>query len=314
MRAKAFASERDFDAVLPNVDAVILLRIQRERFVAMPISDEEYVAGYRLDRRRLGLLRKEAIVMHPGPYNRGMELDDSVLDFAAGATRVKCTTAWPVRMAVLDLLVKREACKVLNDGASHRGRQSRRSAMSLDAVRDGANPQRNRRGDRRAPRNPVKAKPCWTSPARWVRTRFSVDMHVHLREPGFPQKETIATGTEAAVRGGFSSVACMPNTNPALDAPATLHWLAQSVQRFGRCRVYPIARSPVARKGREPCDFASVGGSRRRGLSDDAIPWRTPAFCAARHRRMVALRRFYLALRTRGSNRRPGSPHSGREW
>jgi aspartate carbamoyltransferase catalytic subunit len=97
--------ERDFDAVLPNVDAVILLRIQRERFVAMPISDEEYVAGYRLDRRRLGLLRKEAIVMHPGPYNRGMELDDSVLDFAGWRYARQVHHGVAVRMAVLDLLV-----------------------------------------------------------------------------------------------------------------------------------------------------------------------------------------------------------------
>jgi aspartate carbamoyltransferase catalytic subunit len=97
--------ERDFDAALPNVDAVILLRIQRERFVAMPISDEEYVAGYRLDRRRLGLLRKEAIIMHPGPYNRGMELDDSVLDFAGWRYARQVHHGVAVRMAVLDLLV-----------------------------------------------------------------------------------------------------------------------------------------------------------------------------------------------------------------
>ena len=97
--------ERDFDAVLPNVDAVILLRIQRERFVAMPISDEEYVAGYRLDRRRLGLLRNDAIVMHPGPYNRGMELDDSVLDFAGWRYARQVHHGVAIRMAVLDLLV-----------------------------------------------------------------------------------------------------------------------------------------------------------------------------------------------------------------
>ena len=49
-----------------------------------------------------------------------------------------------------------------------------------------------------------------------------VDIHVHLREPGFPEKETIETGTEAAVRGGFTAVACMPNTSPALDDPAVV--------------------------------------------------------------------------------------------
>jgi aspartate carbamoyltransferase catalytic subunit len=97
--------ERDFDAILPNVDAVVLLRIQRERFVEMPISDAEYVAAYRLDQRRLRLLRKEAIVMHPGPYNRGMELDDSVLDFAGWRYARQVHHGVAIRMAVLDLLV-----------------------------------------------------------------------------------------------------------------------------------------------------------------------------------------------------------------
>jgi aspartate carbamoyltransferase catalytic subunit len=97
--------ERDFDAVLPQVDAVVLLRIQRERFVEMPLTDEQYVAAYRLDRRRLDLVRKEAIVMHPGPYNRGMELDDCVLEFAGWRYAQQVHHGVAVRMAVLDLLV-----------------------------------------------------------------------------------------------------------------------------------------------------------------------------------------------------------------
>jgi aspartate carbamoyltransferase catalytic subunit len=97
--------ERDFDAVLPQVDAIVLLRIQRERFVEMPISDREYVRAYRLDHRRLALARKDAIVMHPGPYNRGMELDDSVLEFAGWRYARQVHHGVAIRMAVLDLLV-----------------------------------------------------------------------------------------------------------------------------------------------------------------------------------------------------------------
>jgi aspartate carbamoyltransferase catalytic subunit len=99
------AVERDFDAVLPQVDAVVLLRIQRERFAEMPISDEEYVTGYRLDARRLQLLRADAVVMHPGPYNRGMELDDSVLEFAGWRYLNQVRNGVAIRMAVLDFLV-----------------------------------------------------------------------------------------------------------------------------------------------------------------------------------------------------------------
>ncbi|HXO17038.1 MAG TPA: amidohydrolase family protein, partial [Candidatus Dormibacteraeota bacterium] len=88
-----------------------------------------------------------------------------------------------------------------------------------------------------------------------------IDMHVHLREPGFPEKETIATGTEAAVRGGFTAVACMPNTKPALDDPDALQWLLREVERTARCRVYPIAAITRARHGTQPCDFAALAAA-----------------------------------------------------
>ena len=66
----------------------MMLRIQRERFAAMPISDAEYMRRYRLDEKRLGAIRApKPIIMHPGPYNRGMELDDSVLALRRFALR-----------------------------------------------------------------------------------------------------------------------------------------------------------------------------------------------------------------------------------
>lgn len=96
-----------------------------------------------------------------------------------------------------------------------------------------------------------------------------IDMHVHLREPGFPEKETIATGTLAAVRGGFTAVACMPNTQPALDDPSVLRALAEVVARDGRCRVYPIAAITRGRAGVEPCDFAALAAAGAVAFSDD---------------------------------------------
>ena len=97
--------ERDFDAILPRADAIVLLRIQRERFAEMPISDDEYVVRYRLDERRLVAMRPETIIMHPGPYNRGMELDDCVLRFAGWRYSKQVRHGVGVRMAVLDFLV-----------------------------------------------------------------------------------------------------------------------------------------------------------------------------------------------------------------
>ncbi len=96
-----------------------------------------------------------------------------------------------------------------------------------------------------------------------------IDIHVHLREPGFPEKETMATGTEAAVRGGFATVACMPNTNPALDDPATLDWLMREVVRHARCRVTPIAAITRGRNGTQPCDFGALAQAGAVAFSDD---------------------------------------------
>jgi dihydroorotase len=96
-----------------------------------------------------------------------------------------------------------------------------------------------------------------------------VDMHVHLRFPGFPEKETIATGTEAAVRGGFTAVACMPNTQPALDDPSVLRDLLQAAAADGRCSVYPIGAITRARLGAEPCDFSELARAGAVAFSDD---------------------------------------------
>jgi dihydroorotase len=96
-----------------------------------------------------------------------------------------------------------------------------------------------------------------------------IDMHVHLREPGFSEKETIATGTEAAVRGGFTAVACMPNTQPALDEARVLNELLQNVSANARCAVYPVAAITRGRLGVDPCDFAALSRAGAVAFSDD---------------------------------------------
>ena len=102
--------ERDLDAVLDTVDAIILLRIQRERFAAMPMTDEDYVRRYQLNGNRLRLVPERTIVMHPGPFNRGMELDDTVLQFAGWRYAMQVRHGVFIRMAVLDFLVNGRAC------------------------------------------------------------------------------------------------------------------------------------------------------------------------------------------------------------
>jgi aspartate carbamoyltransferase catalytic subunit len=104
--AQGVRIERDFAAVLPNVDAVMMLRIQRERITSslLPALDD-YTRNYQLDRRRLRALRADAVILHPGPYNRGVELTDDVLDDPRSRYVAQVANGVFVRMAVLDLLV-----------------------------------------------------------------------------------------------------------------------------------------------------------------------------------------------------------------
>jgi len=98
--------ERDLDAILPRLDAVMMLRIQRERIEAglLPSLDD-YTQRFQLNRARLRALRDDAVILHPGPYNRGVELTDEVLDDPRSRYVAQVHNGVFVRMAVLDLLV-----------------------------------------------------------------------------------------------------------------------------------------------------------------------------------------------------------------
>jgi len=94
-------------------------------------------------------------------------------------------------------------------------------------------------------------------------------MHVHLREPGNPEEETIATGLAAAVAGGFTAVAAMPNTNPPLDSPELVRRLQELAGRTGLARVYPIAAITRGREGREPTEYGALSAAGAVAFSDD---------------------------------------------
>ncbi|MCS6864593.1 MAG: dihydroorotase [Gemmataceae bacterium] len=99
-----------------------------------------------------------------------------------------------------------------------------------------------------------------------------IDMHVHLREPGREEDETIATGTAAAVAGGITSVACMPNTEPAIDTRAAAEFVIHQAERAGYCNVFPIGAVTKNREGKE---LAEIGGLVEGGavaFTDDGAP------------------------------------------
>ncbi len=96
-----------------------------------------------------------------------------------------------------------------------------------------------------------------------------IDMHVHLREPGATHKETIATGTAAAAAGGFTAVACMPNTEPALDAAALVADVLRRADAAGLARVYPIGALTRARAGVELAPYHVLADAGCVAFSDD---------------------------------------------
>ncbi len=115
-----------------------------------------------------------------------------------------------------------------------------------------------------------------------------IDGHVHLREPGNERAETIATGTAAAVAGGFTTVCCMPNTTPALDTAALVHFIRLRAQETGRCRVFPIAAATEARAGERLSPMHAMAAAGAVGFSDDgsvvaeaALMRRVLATCAS---------------------------------
>jgi len=99
-----------------------------------------------------------------------------------------------------------------------------------------------------------------------------VDIHVHLREPGFEYKETIASGTLAAVAGGVTSVACMPNTNPPIDDQAIVYFIKSKAEKEGHCHVFPIGCISKRREGAEMAELGELKRAGAVGLSDDGAP------------------------------------------
>jgi dihydroorotase len=99
-----------------------------------------------------------------------------------------------------------------------------------------------------------------------------VDMHVHLREPGREEDETIETGTRAALAGGFTSVACIPNTEPPIDTQSTVEFIHQKAARADTCNVFVVGCVSRDRAGKELADIGQLVEAGAVAFSDDGAP------------------------------------------
>ena len=99
-----------------------------------------------------------------------------------------------------------------------------------------------------------------------------IDMHVHLREPGYEHKETIETGCRSAVVGGFTGVCCMPNTNPVNDCKAVTEYILTKAREAGTARVYPVAAISKGSQGEDLCEYQELKAAGAVAVSDDGNP------------------------------------------
>lgn len=96
-----------------------------------------------------------------------------------------------------------------------------------------------------------------------------IDMHSHLREPGYEYKETIETGTRAAIAGGFTSVACMPNTAPPIDNDSVVRFIKKKAEEAGYSRVFPVGAITKGRAGKEISEMGLMASAGAVAFSDD---------------------------------------------
>ena len=133
---------------------------------------------------------------------------------------------------------------------------------TADLLIDGGSVVKIGRNVREAADFTIDAKGLWVMPG-------FVDLHVHLREPGFTAKEDIASGTRAAAAGGFTTVCAMPNTSPAIDTPERVKDLLKRIGETAAVRVKVIGAVTIGQEGRELCDLTGMAKAGAAAFSED---------------------------------------------
>lgn len=110
----------------------------------------------------------------------------------------------------------------------------------------------------------IDAKNMWVAPG-------FIDLHVHLREPGYEHKETIETGTKSAVMGGFTTICCMPNTKPVIDNEILVEYIKMKAEKEGICKVLPIGAITVGQKGENLSDIGKMAKVGACAISEDGF-------------------------------------------
>ena len=249
--------------MLPKCDVVYLLRMQRERQTeALLPSLREYTARYGLTQRRADLLDADAIVMHPGPMNRGVEISAEVADLPRSVIIDQVRNGVAVRMAILYWLLgsgMSTSSLSLVDVAADGSWTRPASAAPTSSSTTGAS---SRSGADLTGDQVLDAGGCVVAPGL-------VDLHAHLREPGHEEAETVETGSRAAALGGFTAVVAMPNTEPAIDSAGVVREVLELGRRAGLCDVRAAGAITVGRKGEQLAPLGEMADLGVRLFTDD---------------------------------------------
>ena len=228
----------DLDEVLPTADAVMMLRVQRERMSGgyFP-TPREYTVGYGLTRERLCALRPGAAICHPGPMNRGLEISADAADAANSLILDQVAAGVAVRMSVL------YNCWAVPTSISSGAGE----AAGERHPDHGSRPGRGGRADLLDPRrrfvDPGEAGGSGTERIDadgLIALPGLVDLHTHLREPGREDAETSPPEPQAAARGGYTAVLAMANTDPVTDTAEAAEHVAELGRRDGAAQVVPV--------------------------------------------------------------------------
>ncbi|WML49324.1 dihydroorotase [Neobacillus sp. PS3-34] len=138
-----------------------------------------------------------------------------------------------------------------------------------------------------------------------------VDLHVHLREPGGEKKETIETGTLAGARGGFTTLAAMPNTRPVPDSKEQLEWLQEKIKETAHVRVLPYASITVRELGLELTDFTALKEAGAFAFTDDGVGVQSAAMMLAAMKKAAATGMPIVAHCEENTLINKGSVHEG---
>ena len=273
-----------------DADVIIVLRVQTERLLEPSLSHNDYILLYQLNAARMKLAKPDALILHPGPINRGTEITPEVADGPQSAVLEQVTNGVAVRMAILYLLTtgategSHPALEEKTDSKSpiHTPRNllmllikngrvldpATKTDAARDILLDGERIKEIAPAGKLA--NPRDSE-VFDASGLIVAPGF-IDMHVHLREPGQENSETIESGTLAAARGGFTVVCCMPNTKPVNDNASITRFIVDRAKAHGHVHVWPIGAASVGSKGENIADIAAMREAGIVAVSDDGKP------------------------------------------